>query len=133
MPAAFHVMRTGYLPPDRSTKSQWVPARIGFLPSGEAIATDGRLETTSIGVAAGSHLIVDLAARYRRFRFKPGPQAREAYTIKVDGKAVPHLVRRDGSVDLNVAKAHRLELIAPSPRSGSNTFIWYDLRLEAAM
>ncbi|MDE1916883.1 MAG: alpha-galactosidase [Sphingomonadales bacterium] len=131
MPARFHVTQVGYLPPDRTTKEQWVPARIGFLPSGAPITRGDGLETAAIGASAGSHLVVDLGGQFRTLRFTPGVKA--GYGVKLDGKALAPHAGADGSVTLSLAGARRLELIAPPRTAGADTFIWHDLRFERAV
>lgn len=128
MPARIHVAQVGYLPANRTTKEQWVPARIGFLPSGEPIGPGQALEAASIGASAGSHLVVDLDRQFRSLRFTPG--AMSAYGVMVDGKPVAHRPGRDGSVELNLAGARRLELVAPPRSAGADTFVWHNLRFE---
>ncbi|WP_206244643.1 glycoside hydrolase family 27 protein [Novosphingobium terrae] len=130
MPARIHVTEAGYLPPDRITRNQWVPARIGFLPSGTPITFAGRQETASIGVGAGAHLMVDLRGEFRRLSLAPEHVATDAYVIKVDGKAVPHGPLRNEALDLDLKGARQLELIAPAAKGEGASFIWHNLRFE---
>lgn len=131
MPAQIRVEQAGFRPANRTTANQWVPARIGYLPSGETISTNGVPDRAALGVAAGSRLVIELNGAFRRVSLTPDAALAADYLIKGDGVVLRGGTGMSGTaLDLDVAGVRRLELIAPPARPGIETFVWRDLRFR---
>jgi hypothetical protein len=57
MPSQVEVIESGSKQYSTPATADWVPAQVGFLPSGEPISVAGVRDTAGIGVAPGSRLI----------------------------------------------------------------------------
>ena len=137
MPAKIAVISDDHVHPLEPASAEWVPARIGYLPTGQPICFDGKRDVSAIGIASGFHLRVALDKRFRRFRsiaeLAATSDSRAASTFSVygDGKL---LYRRKGkkrlSIDVAVKGVQSLELIATSTNRGLiENFVWGDPEL----
>jgi hypothetical protein len=134
MPARIAVISDDHARPEEPALPEWVPARIGYLPTGQPILMDGKRDVSAIGIASGYHLRIALDKRFRRFRSIAGmadsSDSRGAPTFSVygDGKL---LYRHEGEkrlrIDVAVEGVQSLELIATSSKSGLiENFVWGD-------
>ncbi|HKX22426.1 MAG TPA: NPCBM/NEW2 domain-containing protein, partial [Rhizorhapis sp.] len=85
-PARVMVSKEGYKPADRGLTKPWIPARIGYLPSGEPIETEGGHDRNALGSAAGSEVTIDLQREFTRFKATPGRNG--TVTILGDGRVL---------------------------------------------
>ena len=134
MPAKIAVISDDLERPLEPEPAEWVPARIGYLPTGQPICVDGKRDVSAIGVASGFHLRVVLDQRFRRFRSiaeladSPDSHTASTFSIYGDGRL---LYRRKGDkrlwIDVAVEGVKCLELIATSAKRGLNeNFVWGD-------
>jgi hypothetical protein len=132
MPAEIAVVSDDQARTAEPAPAEWVPARIGYLPTGQPIFIDGKRDVSSIGIASGYHLRVALNKRFRRFRsiakMADSSDSRTASTFSVygDGKL---LYRRKGEkrlrIDVAVDGVQSLELIATINENGlTENFVW---------
>ena len=137
MPAKIAVIFDDHSRPAEAAPPEWVPARIGYLPTGQPIVIDGKRDVSAIGIAPGYHLRIALDKRFRRFRSIAGTadssDSRNASTFSVygDGKL---LYRHEGEkrlrIDVAVEGVQSLELITTCSKSGLiENFVWGDPEL----
>ncbi len=69
MPAKIAVISDDDARPAEPAPAEWVPARIGYLPTGQPIFIDGKRDVSAIGIASGYHLRIALNKQFRRFRW----------------------------------------------------------------
>lgn len=131
MPARIRVIEDGYKASDRSSKKPWVPARIGFLPDGDAIELNGKADHDFVGVAAGSRVRISLNGEFRRFRTSPrGLEGMGRYAIYADGKQLKATVADRTMLELQVAGIKSLDLVAPVATEKAKHFVWASIRLD---
>ncbi|MDO6413809.1 alpha-galactosidase [Sphingomonas sp. BIUV-7] len=132
IPARIDVIDAGFKAADRSTKRDWICARIGYLPDGQPITIAGRRDRTALGVAAGSRLRIALDQEFRAIRISPTATGTSLarYAIYVDGRRLRDAVPDGAPVTLSLAGAQSLELVAPAAAPGASSFVWAGLRLE---
>jgi hypothetical protein len=134
MPAKIAVISDDHERPAQPAPAEWVPARIGYLPTGQPIFIDGKRDVSAIGIASGYHLRIALNKRFRRFRsiaeMADRSDSRTASTFSVygDGKL---LYTGKGEkrlrIDVAVEGVQFLELVARSSKSGLNeNVVWGD-------
>lgn len=131
MPARVRVLASGFRPTDRGPERPWVPARLGYLPSGESAIRNGRPDRKALAVAAGARIEIALNGEFKRFHAVPdgaGP-----LQIFGDGRL---LFRADGTeriIDVPVINVRRLQLVSPpANRSGSLPYgvrVWHEVSL----
>jgi hypothetical protein len=130
IPAKITVLKDGWMPEDRRTRDQWIPARIGFYPDGKPIFSGKARDLEAIGVATGSALHIDTAAGYARLRVSPhGSSARQSFSIFGDGKLLKRGVA-DGraiTVPIQGIRALTMEVDAGDAPGG---FSWGGFQLQ---
>jgi hypothetical protein len=137
MPARIAVISDDHGRPAEPAPAEWVPARIGYLPTGQPILIDGKRDVSAIGIASGYHLRIALEKRFRRFRSiaetADSSDSRTASTFSVygDGKLLySHKGDKRLWIDVSVEGVQSLELIATSSKSGLiENFLWGDPEL----
>lgn len=129
MPARFDVAESGILPAAPGLRKIWVPARIGYLPSGAPIEVNGQRDFAALGVGSGSRLRFALDGEFRRLATLPVGAGR--YAIYGDGKLVHAAGAEDAQpVQIDVAGLQTLDFVAPATRLEADTFVWSGFRLE---
>ena len=134
MPARFTLLEEGYKDPLRTTDRQWVPARIGFLPTGQPVLVNGQHDGNALGVASGSRLAINLNGEFRQVSLLPGPEEQQGrpFFIYADG----HLLKKGNGTTsrkpfvLPVENVRRLELVAPPSTGTETTFVWGQVRFK---
>ena len=134
LPARFNVADEGYKAPDRTPIRQWVLARIGFQPYGEPLILDGKQDHAGLGVAAGSHVLVNLNGEFGRVSLDPrtlGIQS-GSFVVRGDGRILKQDIASQSAqpLSLDVRGVKQLELVAPPAASGMLSFAWHSVRFH---